>query len=603
MCGIAGVLESGVTAGQWEEQLRAMNEALVHRGPDDAGILFDADAGAGLAHRRLSVLDLSKLGRQPMVSASGRYRITYNGEIYNFQDLRKTLAAAGHTFRSETDTEVLLAAIEAWGIEAALRECNGMFAFALWDHNERKLHLARDRVGIKPLYYGWQGSTFLFASELKGLRRHPAFRREINRNAVSLLLRHGYIPAPHSIYTNVFKLLPGTILTITPGRPDHALEPKPYWSSQDLVENGQRNPFAGDVAYAADHLEILLKDAVKMRMIADVPLGAFLSGGYDSTTVVALMQAQSDRPVRTYSIGFEDAGFNEAEKAKAVAAHLGTEHTELYIDSGKAAAVIPQLPQMYDEPLGDGSQIPTFLVSQLARQSLTVSLSGDGGDELFAGYHHYKTLFDAQAGAGNNGRLPDWVAAKMRQPFVYWRNPETVVQHARESQTLASETNRWPDLPRLTQQRMYLDFATYLPDDILTKLDRASMAVSLESRVPLLDHRVVEFAWRLPLFFNLGPCGSKLLLRKVLYRYVPPALVDGQKMGFTLPIANWLRGDLRPWAEALINEDRLKREGIFHAAPIRQKWQKYLNEKESWLHNALWAVLMFQSWLENERNL
>lgn len=601
MCGIAGALQSDLRGEQWQRLLPVMRDALAHRGPDDAGIWYDAEAGAGLGHRRLAILDTSSRGRQPMASAGGRYWMVYNGEIYNFRALRDELASRGRRFQTQTDTEVLLAAIETWGLNDALQKCNGMFALALWDGETRRLQLARDRIGIKPLYYGWQGKAFLFASELKALKQHPEFRREINRDALALLLRYGYIPSPYSIYRGIYKLLPGAVLIVHPGEIGRLAPPERFWSAHAAAENGQRDPFPGSETEALEQLSGLLTDAVGKRMIADVPLGAFLSGGYDSSTVVALMQAQSGRPVKTYTIGFRESGFDEARKARAVAAHLGTEHTELYLDAAQAAAVIPRLPEMYDEPFGDSSQIPTFLVAELARQSVTVSLSGDGGDELFCGYHHYQSIRDRELQNRNPKKLWKELRPRLIHPFVHWETPAKIVRRAAEPPTLATEHRRWPDLPDFTRQRMYLDLALYLPDDILTKLDRATMAVGLEARVPLLDHRVVEFAWRLPLSFKLQGDDRKWLLRKLLYRYVPPALVDGDKMGFTVPIANWLAGALRPWAEALLEENRLKQEGFLKVKPVREKWRQYLNREKNWLQNALWTVLMFQAWLENER--
>lgn len=601
MCGLAGALQADLRSEQWQQRLSAMNEALVHRGPDDSGIWLNADSGVGLAHRRLAILDTSSRGKQPMVSASGRYRIVYNGEIYNFRELRESLLSWGGSFQTETDTEVLLAAIEAWGLTHTLKKCNGMFALALWDAKRRMLHLARDRVGIKPIYYGWQGKAFLFASELKALKGHPAFQREINRDALALLLGKGYIPSPFSIYQNIYKLLPGTIISINPAAVGALPSPKKYWSAHQIAEAGQQQPICADESEVLAQFGDLLRDAVKKRMIADVPLGTFLSGGYDSTTVTALMQAQSSAPVKTYSIGFPEAEFDEAKKAKAIAGHLGTDHTELYVDPRQAIDIIPRLPEMYDEPFGDSSQIPTFLVSQLARQSVTVSLSGDGGDELFCGYNHYMNIYNQQQRSKNPRQLWQALRQKLDQPLVRWKNPSKIVHGATNQLTLSSAPCCWPKLPDYTQQSMFLDLMIYLPDDILTKLDRASMAVSLESRVPLLDHRVIEFSWRLPFSFKYRDKRQKWILRELLYQYLPPALVEGPKKGFAIPIAEWLAGSLRPWAESLLNESRLKQEGFLKAKPIRDKWQKYLNKEENWLHHSLWTVLMWQAWLEHER--
>ena len=627
----------------------AMNAALAHRGPDDAGLWYDAEAGVGLGHRRLSIVDLSPLGHQPMASESGRYYITYNGEVYNFRELRKELKPLGCTFRGHSDTEVLLAAIEQWGLEHAVKRFVGMFAFALWDRNERVLYLVRDRLGIKPLYYGWLGKAFVFGSELKAFKAHPAFRGEIDRNALALMMRHNYIPAPYSIYKGIYKLLPGHILTLNSADTGSAPVPTPYWTARDVAEDGAANPFVGSETEAVEHLDILLRGAIKLRMVADVPLGAFLSGGMDSSTVVALMQAQCGQPVKTFSIGFYEQGYNEAKYAKAVAAHLGTDHTELYVTPEQAMAVIPKLPTLYDEPFSDSSQIPTFLVSELACRHVAVSLSGDGGDELFCGYKRYETGRDLwgkigwmpplgrQALARSLSAVPakvldggfGWLAPVLRRYgragavgdklhklaeilavespetmyyrlVSHWKNPAGVVIGAAEPPTVLTDCDRWANLPDFTQRMMYLDLVSYLPDDILVKVDRASMGVSLEARVPLLDHRVVEFAWKIPLSMKIRNGQGKWLLRQVLYKYVPKELIERSKMGFGIPIDRWLRGPLRDWAESLLDETRLRREGFFNPTPIRQKWNEHLSGKRNWQYY-LWDVLMFQAWLEDNR--
>jgi len=649
MCGIVGLLQAGLKPDQWECFLRSMTDSLAHRGPDNAGLWYDVEAGVGLGHRRLSIVDLSPLGRQPMASESGRYYITYNGEVYNFRELRKELQSLGHVFCGHSDTEVLLAAIEQWGLEHAVKRFVGMFAFALWDRKERVLHLVRDRLGIKPLYYGWLGRTFVFGSELKAFKAHPAFRGEIDRNALALMMRHNYIPAPYSIYKGIYKLLPGHILTLNRADIGSAPAPTPYWTARDVAEDGAADSFVGSETEAVEYLDTLLRDAVKLRMVADVPLGTFLSGGVDSSTVVALMQAQSERPVKTFSIGFYEQGYNEADHAKAVARHLGTDHTELYVTPEQAMAVIPKLPTLYDEPFSDSSQIPTFLVSELARRYVTVSLSGDGGDELFCGYKRYETGRDLwkkigwmptwgrQALARAFSAVPvkvwdggfGWLApvlsrygragavgdklhklaeilavenpeAMYRRLVSHWKNPAGVVVGAAEPPTVVTDRSRWADLPDFTQRMMYLDLVTYLPDDILTKVDRASMGVSLEARVPLLDHRVVEFAWRVPLSMKIKNGQGKWLLRQVLYKYVPEELIERPKMGFGVPIDDWLRGPLLDWAEDLLGEERLKREGYFRPEPVRKLWQEHLGGKRNWQYY-LWDVLMFQAWLENNR--
>ena len=609
-----------------QEQIGRMADTLVHRGPDDSGTWIDAECGLAFGFRRLAILDLTPAGHQPMHSASGRYVIVFNGEVYNFSELRKELEALGGKFHGGSDTEVMLAAIEAWGIEAAVKRFVGMFAFALWDRKERSLSLARDRLGKKPLYYGWAGQTFLFGSELKALRAHRDCGKEVDRGALSLFLRHGFVPAPHSIYKGIRQLSPACIVRIaSPASP--AASPQPYWSLREVAERGAREPFAGSDAEATDRLDALLHDAVRLRMIADVPLGAFLSGGVDSSTVVALMQAQSSRPVKTFSIGFDENGYDEAQHAKAVAGHLGTEHTELYVTAAHAQTVIPRLPEIYDEPFADMSQIPTFLVSELARRSVTVSLSGDGGDELFAGYHRYagneriwrklcrlpralRRLIGCGmkvAGTGTRSgryllRRSDIFLLKTSEEFYlrnisHWRSPSDVVIDGFEPPTVFTDSSRLPAGTGFTERMQFIDSMSYLPDDIFTKVDRASMAVSLEARVPLIDHRVVEFGWTLPRRFKVRGSQTKWLLREVLHRYVPRAMVERPKMGFSVPIGEWIRGPLRDWAEALLDERRLRDEGYFRPGPIREKWSEHLAGTGNWEYY-LWNVLMFQAWLE-----
>lgn len=646
MCGITGFWQP---SGADEDTLRAraqiMARQIEHRGPDDAAEWVDAAAGLALGFRRLAIVDLSPEGRQPMVSESGRFVIMFNGEVYNFAALRCDLESTGHRFRGHSDTEVMLAAIEEWGLTAAVQRFVGMFAFALWDRAERALHLVRDRLGIKPLYYGWMGETLLFGSELKALRAHPEFRAEIDRGALALYMRHNYVPAPYSIFLGVRKLLPGTVLTLR-GHGDRESTPLPYWSVRDVAEAGARRPFSGSESEAIRDLDALLRDAVALRMVADVPLGAFLSGGVDSSTVVALMQAQSERPVKTFSIGFHEAEYNEAVQAASVARHLGTDHTELYVTSAQARDVIPQLPTMYDEPFADSSQIPTYLVSALAREHVTVSLSGDGGDELFGGYNRYfwgraiwrrigrvpapmrgvaaRTLLAVSPDAWNRHYelVKPLLPTRLRQQqpgdklhklaeilavcspeemynglVSHWKHPADLVRGGREHGTALTDRSRWATLPDFTQRMMYLDSVSYLPDDILAKVDRASMAVSLEARVPLLDHRVVEFASRIPLGMKIRNGQGKWLLRQVLYQYVPAELIERPKMGFGVPIDSWLRGPLREWAEELLDERRLGQEGYFNPAPIRAKWTEHLAGTRNWQYH-LWDVLQFQAWLD-----
>lgn len=642
----------GAGAEAEAQVLRKMTDAISHRGPDSDGHWLDAGAGIALGHRRLAIVDLSAAGAQPMQAASGRYVIAFNGEIYNHLNLRTELERSGEApaWRGHADTETLLAGFDAWGIEATVKKCIGMFAIALWDRQIRTLTLARDRLGEKPLYYGWQGSgdtaVFLFGSELKALRAHPAFKATVDRDALGLYLRHMAVSGTHSIYQGIHKLQPGTLLTVSLAVPQPLI--KAYWSAAEVAARGVAEPFSGAADEAIDALEVLLKDAVRQQMMADVPLGAFLSGGVDSSTVVALMQAQSSRAVKTFSIGFHEEAFNEAEHAKVVALHLGTDHTELYVTPTQAMEVIPRLPALYNEPFADSSQIPTHLVSQLARRHVTVALSGDAGDELFCGYQRYtgterlwrrlsavpmslryaaaKIVRAVPPGALNMvgkriGSGPRWarlgdrlhkgaevigcnsLEELYRGMVSNWHEPEAVVIGGHEPATLLTGLRQ--ALPELSgiERLMALDLLTYLPDDILTKVDRAAMGVSLETRVPLLDHRVVEFAWSLPLQFKLRPEGgshtTKWALRQVLYRHVPRALIERPKMGFGVPIDSWLRGPLRDWAEDLLSEARLKHDGYLNPAPIRQKWAEHMSGQRNWQH-ALWCVLMFQAWIEEQ---
>ncbi|MTJ50792.1 asparagine synthase (glutamine-hydrolyzing) [Dolichospermum sp. UHCC 0259] len=642
MCGITGFwdISRQISTDYLPIIVQQMSKSLIHRGPDDGGSWVDGDVGIALGHRRLSIVDLSPQGHQPMISGDGRYVIVFNGEVYNFPELRKQLQSLGYSFCGHSDTEVMLSAICEWGVLEATKRFNGMFAFAVWDRQERVLHLGRDRIGEKPLYYGWCGHTFIFASELKAFKVHPDFQPEINRDALALFLRFSYIPAPYSIYQGIYKLPPATLLSWN-GTAIHP-QPVPYWSAKIAAESGVAYPFTGSENEAIVHLEALLKDAVKMRMLADVPLGAFLSGGIDSSTIVALMQAQSQQPVKTFSIGFHEQDYNEAEYAKSVAQHLGTDHRELYVTSDEAMAVIPKLPSLYDEPFSDPSQIPTFLVSQLAKNHVTVSLSGDGGDELFAGYKRYflarsiwqkmgwipqtvrhstaKALTSVSAQTWNRGFEPvnTILPAKLNfgdklhklasilavsHPDImyadlvsYLQEPEKVVIDSSQLSTVFSDGNFWASLPNFTERMMYLDLISYLPGDILVKVDRATMGVSLEGRIPFLDHRVVEFAWQIPLSMKIRGNQGKWLLRQVLYKYVPKELIERPKMGFGIPIGTWLRGPLRAWAEDLLDESRLRREGCFHPQPIRQKWDEHQNGDRNWQHH-LWLILMFQAWL------
>ncbi len=648
MCGLAGILETRPrnSADQLTAQVSKMADTLRHRGPDGSGAWVDAAAGIALGFRRLSILDLTSAGNQPMVSSTSRYVIVFNGEVYNYGDLRSELEnlQGDLQWRGHSDTEVMLAAIEQWGVEAAVQRFNGMFAFALWDQQQRSLYLCRDRVGEKPLYYGWMGRVLLFGSELKALRAHPEFKPVLDRDSVSVYLRHNCIPSPYSIYKNVRKLPPGTLLKIENGA---SAEPKPYWSLGQVVDCGIVNPFGGTEVEALEQLEVLLRDSVRLRMLADVPVAAFLSGGIDSSATVALMQAQSLRPVRTFSIGSKESSYDEAKDAGLVARHLGTEHTELYVTDDQLIDTIYRLPSLYDEPFSDSSQVPTFLVSQLARGYVTVSLSGDGGDEVFGGYNRHswasriwKTagwmpiqLRKAVAGAITavppekwdalfvkchgwlpeifKQRLPGYKMHKLSEVFAsknlesmylamasHWQSPDSVVIHGHEPPTEITQSQRHPKNLNFIEKMMYFDTVTYLSDDILTKLDRASMAVSLEARIPLLDHRVVEFAWRLPLSYKIREQQGKWILRQLLYKYVPPKLVERPKMGFGIPLGSLLRTTLRDWAEELLNERRLTEQGIFNPIPIREKWDEHLAGRGNWQYH-LWDVLIFQSWLDH----
>lgn len=650
MCGIVGFWQPGAAAEDTPRLLTAMECALAHRGPDDSDIWFEAGAGVGFGHRRLAIVELSPLGRQPMHSASGRYTICFNGEVFNFGALCDELRRLGHSFRGHSDTEVMLAAIEQWGLVAAVKRFVGMFAFSLWDAQEQQLQLVRDRLGIKPVYYGLQQGAFLFGSELKGLRAHPAFGAGVDRDALALFLRLGYIPAPHTIHPGIFKQTPGTILSVHRVQGGLEWREQAYWSARSVAEAGMRAPLRLPDDEAIARLDAALRDAVRLRMIADVPLGAFLSGGVDSSTVVALMQAQSARPVRTFAIGFSEADYNEAPFARAVAQHLGTDHTELIVTPAEAMAVIPRLPTMYDEPFADSSQIPTFLVSQMTRGHVTVSLSGDGGDELFGGYGRYPQTLElwqrmrllppsARAAAAALLRATPaavlnrgfgWMAPIFRrygrfgadaQPadklhtlagllqsrtpleayhrsLSFWPQPQTLALQSREPATAFDDPQAWATLPALYPLFMYLDLVTYLPDDILVKVDRASMAVALEARVPLLDHRVVELAWRLPMDQKVRAGERKWILRRVLDRYVPRTLIERPKMGFALPVFGWLRGPLRPWAEALLDERRLAAEGYLEPTLVRAAWKAQMEGRNRGA--ALWNVLMFQAWLEEQ---
>jgi asparagine synthase (glutamine-hydrolysing) len=647
MCGIAGLLDPSASTGADRLQALAqvMAATLAHRGPDATGVWTDAEAGVALGHRRLAVVELGAGGAQPMVSGSGRWLVAYNGEVYNHREVRRRLEQGGTQLHSGSDTEVLVAAVEQWGIDRALDACEGMFAAAFWDRRERHLHLVRDRFGEKPLYYGWVGQMFAFGSELKAICALPGFSAELDRHAVARYLRHNCIPAPDTIYQGFRKLLPGHLVTLTAAStPGQLPAQRCYWSVGEAVARARRHPLVASDAEMTDELETMLSDAVAARMVADVPVGAFLSGGIDSSTIVALMQQHTTTPVRTFTIGFADRAFDESAEAAAVAAHLGTEHTAVQIGDAEAVEVIGHLPDIWDEPFADVSQIPTYLVSRVARSEVTVSLSGDGGDELFAGYNRHAWLdrvwgraATVPAGvrrtAGSAlGRIPPSLVEGAGRATtilpVGWRvrNPSTkVVKLARvlaatdpedAYRALTTHWAQWSSMvlgaaplgreeqgsspvagAGITEQMLWLDLVGYLPDDILAKVDRAAMAVSLETRVPFLDRGILDLAWRLPLDAKLRGGQTKWLLRQVLERHVPAKLVERPKMGFGLPIGAWLRGELAPWAEHLLDEGRLSRQGLLDPVPVRRAWELHRSGRRD-LGYELWDVLVLQSWID-----
>lgn len=654
MCGIAGGIFAANTDQRVHDILRRMNAEQVHRGPDDSDIWLDESTGVGLAHRRLAVIDLSREGRQPMISPSGRYILVYNGEVYNYEDIRCDLAKTREdlAWRGHSDTEVILAAIDHWGLVPAVQRFVGMFALAVWDRQERVLSLVRDRIGIKPLYYGLAGRCIVFGSELKALRTHPEFTAQIDRQALQDYLQFAYVPAPRTIYTQAWKLPAGHHLSIALSVDDRQPSlpaTEPYWSAETVAIRGHQHPADISESAAVSQMTDILNEAVRSRMMADVPLGAFLSGGIDSSTIVALMQANSARPVKTFTIGFHEAGYDEARHAAAVAHHLGTEHTELYASHKAALDLIPELPSVYCEPFADPSQIPTLLLSRLTRESVTVCLSGDGGDEIFGGYNRHflgQRLWPMmlRIPLGWRRNMAEWLrtipphgwdgffnvlqrckfprrwlidtpgdrlhklargisAASAGQMYTrwitHWQPTDDVLIGRFKAHERQIDTGRIDLDGDFTSRMMLMDLKGYLADDILVKLDRATMAASLEARVPMLDHRVVEAAWRLPLHFKVAGGRGKCILRKILNQYVPAHLVERPKSGFAVPLDSWLRGPLRDWAENLLSCERLKREGFFKPAPIRLKWQEHLSGRRNWQYH-LWNVLMFQAWLSQE---
>lgn len=651
MCGIAGILLSAAADRRRLSSIGAMTSALYHRGPDGHGVWTDAEAGITLGHRRLAIVDLSAAGHQPMHSGNEGLVVSYNGEIYNSAGLRAELAARGHRFRGHSDTEIMLASFETLGIEATLGRMAGMFALGLWDRRRRMLHLVRDRMGKKPLYVALVNGALLFASELKAFRGIAGFDPQVDPRALAAVLRQGWVPDDQCIWQGVFKLPPGTMLSVSAadldaagrdadGRAALQRHIRPWWSLAEAAEAGQRAPLGLPAGELEAELDALLRDVVRERMVADVPLGAFLSGGIDSSLVVALMQAQSGRPVRTFTIGFDDARYNEAGDAAKVARHLGTDHTELFLTPAEARAVIPELPRIWDEPFADESQIPTLLVSRLARQHVTVALSGDGGDEGFGGYsRHFMSarvapffglplalrraaasglrLLGPQAwdglaralhlppasrrtlSGGNLQKLAGVLAAAdERELYQFFLAFSHAAQTAGPPDP---DTDAVPALTDLPSRLMYRDMARYLRGDILVKLDRASMAVSLEARCPLLDHRVIEFAWRLPTAMKLRDGKGKFLLRRVLSRYVPENLFERPKQGFNVPVGAWLRGPLRDWAGDLLAADRVRRDGLLDAARVQACWREHLGGRRD-RSGELWAMLMVQAWIDAERD-
>mgnify|MGYP001381637406 FL=1 len=653
MCGIVGIFGEKELSNLGN-CIEKMTETLLHRGPDSNGTWIDEEDKIALGHRRLSILELSEAGHQPMESSCGRFVLSFNGEIYNHLDLRKDIEQTSRlgknpisNWRGGSDTETLVEGFSIMGIKKTLKMTVGMFALALWDKEEKLLYLARDRVGEKPLYYGWSNNNFIFASELKALKEYDLFNNKIDRDSLNIYMRHNYIPCPRSIYKDIYKLEPGALLSLDLSATKSAgtsLNKEIWWSLKESTNLGKENLLI-DKKQNLQNLEKSLLDSVRLQSIADVPLGAFLSGGIDSSLIVALMQSISNVKINTFSIGFKEDSYNEAGYAKEVAKHLNTNHKELYLSHDDALALVPLLPKMYDEPFADSSQIPTHLISLMAKEHVTVVLSGDAGDELFGGYNRHvqaprlwKIISCIPKGVrsfvsfsilsispkllnqfGNYlprglkviflgdklHRFADRLKRIKDQDDLYyslvseWEEPSKLVLKSKEPKNLLQSKSEWPKNLSFQEKMMFLDMATYLPDDILVKVDRASMATSLETRVPFLDHRVVELAFRIPVDQKIVGTRGKEVLRKILYKYVPKKLIDRPKQGFGIPLGEWLRGPLREWAEDLISKERLSKEGFFEAEMIHERWNEHLSGKRNWEHS-LWSVLMFQSWLESQ---
>lgn len=639
MCGIYGFLtKSPLSEGELIHSLNQSSESLFNRGPDACGVWTDTNSGVFLAHRRLSIVDLTPAGSQPMVSNNGRYVVILNGEIYNHKELRSQLLSENIVWKGNSDTETLINCIQFWGIEKTLKSVTGMFAFAVWDREENVLSLARDRIGEKPLYYGWQNGTFHFGSNLGAIKKSTLFIPKVDRDALSLFVRFGYVPTPYSIYKDIFKLEPGTFIRVSLDSTE--IVKNIYWSTLNEIERGVKSSFVGTKDEAIAHLEDLLFKSIEGQMMADVPLGAFLSGGVDSSLIVAMMQSKSSIPINTFSIGFSNELYNEADFAKKVANYLGTNHTEYYVTEKDTLDVIQRLPDLFGEPFADSSQIPTYLVSEIARKSVTVSLSGDAGDELFGGYNRYlftlkfwnrikiiplpireiisriasrlsPGLYNKVFGFLNYNNVGDKIHKSLNlitsrsQIELYlkftsvWQNPTDIVLGSKDVSTMHSNFPIQIKNLDFISQMMSVDLMTYLADDILCKVDRAAMGVSLETRVPFLDHKVMEFAFSLPLNYKIYNNQTKWILRQVLYKYVPKELIERPKMGFGIPIDEWLRGELKDWAESLLNKDRLIRDGYFNPEPILEKWQEHLSGKRNWAYQ-LWNILIFQMWFDNQ---